>query len=279
MDRKVVLVIVHYGDIATTKKCLDSVTKYSKISHIVIVNNDQHFELRKSHFKKEYITIIQNRENTGFAKGVNIGINEALSLSPDYILLLNNDTWIKSDILKPLVRFADHNVDAGIISPVIAFKKDAHWLFDFGGKVNWAFGRTTHMNKAKITSLKAKRVEYTSGCCMLLKKQVIERVGLFDEHFFLYYEDVDYCLRAKKLGFYTFVVPSSVVFHHLSHSVGKVSTLAAYHLTKSALIFGKKYITWRILNIGFVGLQCLQFFIKSRKSGLYAFSALFANIF
>jgi len=279
MNKRVILVIVHYGDIATTKKCIDSITKYSKIFHIIVVNNDQRVELRKSHFQKEHISIIQNRENTGFARGVNSGIKEALSLSPDYILLLNNDTWVKNDILKPLLNFAEINTDAGIIAPVIAFQKSSELLFDFGGKVNWTFGRTTHTNKTKITSLKTRRVEYASGCCMLLKKQVINKVGMFDERFFLYYEDVDYCLRAKKLGFYTFVVPSSVVFHHLSHSVGKVSTLAAYHLTKSALIFGKKYITWRILNVGFVAIQCLQFFFKNRKSGIYAFSALFTNIF
>jgi len=154
---------------------------------------------------------------------------------------------------------------------VIKFNRNEKTVYDLGGKVNMVFGKTSHREVQAASILRLLRfarndvyqVDYVSGCCMMIKREVFERIGFFDEEFFLYYEDVDFCLRAKKAGFKTFVLPSASVVHKLSVSVGKGSKSAMQNQIKSALIFGKKHIKHRFLNKLFITYQVLIFIIKN----------------
>lgn len=267
---KIFIVILHFGSVEVTNKCLHSIFK-NKLSfeRLIVVDNGGNFET-----KNKNIVVIKNKKNLGFAGGVNVGIRYAISQKADYVLLLNNDTFVNEDFLKPLVDFSAVSKDAGIIGPAIKFKKDNRKVYDIGGKVSRVFGRTTHEEVRKVLNRKPAQVDYVSGCAMLIKKNVFEKVGLFDERFFLYYEDVDFCIRAKNKGFLTFVIPEVFIEHELSKTVGKVSSLAVYHQTKSGLQFGKKHFAKSLfLNRVFILSQSLYIFFKSPKVGISAIGA------
>src|SRR3989344_4898538 len=250
--KRIFIVVLHYGDSNLTLNCIKSILRNKKLK------------------------IINNKENLGYAGGMNIGIRYALSKGADYVLLLNNDVFFEKEIISNLVNFFEKNKNAGIVAPAIKFIKKKKKKKNFGGKDNKIFGRTSHNEAENINEKNIKLTDYVSGCCMLIKKEVFQKIGLFDEKFFLYYEDVDFCLRAKKAGFKTFVLPSVSIYHKLSESVGKNSSTAVYNQTKSALIFAKKNSGLkRFLNLGFILFQSFLFLLKNPKSGIHSFRALF----
>ncbi|MEX2013159.1 MAG: glycosyltransferase family 2 protein [Candidatus Levyibacteriota bacterium] len=271
----VFIIVLHFGDPGVTKDCIKSILDAGvNFTEIIVVDNNQNFV-----YKKKEITTLKNKKNLGFAGGVNVGIKYAMTKKADYILLLNNDTSIKRNFLKTLVEFAEQTENAGIIGPAIKFKKDSKVTYDIGGKINNVFGRTSHFEVNKIVKKSARIVDYISGCCMLIKTDVLKKIGFFDERFFLYYEDVDFCLRARRKNFLTYVLPEVSVEHALSKTVGKISPLAVYHQTQSAIRFGKKYYKKNtVLNLAFILIQSLNIFRKNPKVGSFAFLAIYKNL-
>lgn len=276
---KVFVIILTFGDISVTKECVASFCEidvsFTKI--IVVNNNPQNITSAVFGSYRNDVEVINNHKNLGFAGGVNRGIKKAVEQGAEYILLLNNDTILKQPILEGMIAFGEKTKKAGVIAPAISFEKGGKTWFDVGGNVNLLFGRTHHTEVHKITATAPRRVAYVSGCCMLLKAEVIESVGLLDENFFLYYEDVDYCLRVHEKGYYAYVLPSIVIQHALSKTIGKVSPLALYHQTRSALVFGRKYCQKTYLfHSGFVLMQTLLFTSKDAKNSWYAWKAMVA---
>lgn len=206
-----------------------------------------------SGWKVNFKIINNNKKNLGFAKSANIGIRYALEKGADRVLLLNPDTIIERGFLEELL---DNQND--IVAPVIKFKRNNKWVYDFGGKVNWWIGRTWHKELEETRSLAAfgmTNVDYLSGCCMLVKRQVFEKIGLFDERFFLYFEDADFCIRAKRAGFQIAAEPKSEIVHQLIEGK-KRSFSKKYHLWRSNFIFINKYLGIKIF-LGYLYLAAL----------------------
>lgn len=179
--------------------------------------------------------VIDNSEtNRGFAKGANLGIKQSLDKGAERVLLINPDAKISSrDILKLSTNIAD------IVSPVLKFKRNGLDVFDFGGKVNLIFGRTTHYE-----NLKPDNIDYVSGACMLVKREVFEKIGFLDERFFLYFEDADFCLRAKAAGFTVTVDQDVVVQHNITEHRFSRDPFKIKKILESNLYFINKWIHW-----------------------------------
>lgn len=178
-------------------------------------------------WQKEIIIIDNNRINRGFAKAVNMGIRKAGKF--DAILLLNPDTLVDKGFLVPLL-----SSEADICAPLIKFRRQGKWLNDFGGKVNLNFGRCYHVYKSQ-------KIDFVSGCAMLIKRPVWQKIGFLNENYFLYFEDVDYCLRAKKAGFKVEVEPRSIITHFLNE---KRSVWQKYQLLRNNLRFINRWISF-----------------------------------
>jgi len=234
--KKVFIVILNFNGGKEVSACLQSVQLIKLPSNwqmeVLVVDNasiDNSVQLIESRFQE--IRIIKNKENLGFAAGNNVGIKLALKQKAQSVLLLNQDTVVEKNFLLSLLAS-----DADIVAPIIKFKRKGKWIYDFGGKINWWLGRTSHDERAKIKNEKPAKIDYVSGCCMLIKKSVFEKIGLLDEKFFLYFEDADFCLRAKKIGFKIAVEPKSIVLHKLT-GTGKRPFGQNLHLLKSNLLF------------------------------------------
>ena len=227
---KVAVITVNYNNGAITEECINSFAAVSKtnidLSLIVVDNGSTEEASLKLEKKLKNVHFIYSKSNLGFAGGNNLGIEYAINNGADYILFINNDaTVIEKNFLTNILK-----AKGDIVSPLVTYKDKGALTFDYGGKVDYLFGRNSHLH-----SLPQKTPDYFSGVCLLIKAKVFKRVGLLDDHFFLYYEDADFCLRAKKRGFKLGFCSKSSIFHNLSTSANKfgkrkISILANSHL-------------------------------------------------
>ncbi len=277
--KKIYIVILHFGFTSITQSCINSLKKFETYPYKIIIVNNMQGILRSKDFLSKNIKVINNKENKGFSGGVNVGISYALSQSADAILLLNNDTKIVKPFLGNLVDILFSKKDIGIVGPAIKFRKDANFIYDTGGYLTW-FGKTYHKEPSSLDGQTTHEIPYMTGAAMLIKKQVFEKIGLFDDAFFLYYEDVDFCLRAGKNGFKVFIDTAVYITHSLSKTAGKMSALAVYHQTRSAIIFEKihvKGILRKTVHKLFLLYQSTLFTLKAPQAGLAAWKAIFTS--
>lgn len=243
---KIDIIIVNYKKSSDTVECVHSLLQSSyPFNRIYIVDNDQdglEIELCKI-ASNEKVLYFRSDKNLGFAGGVNKGIRESLKNRPDYVLLINNDTIVSKDFLSELVLGADKN-RADISTGKILYYDKKNIIWGEGGWIDWkrGMGRFYRNDSVDIDGPGfPKEVEFISGCLMLIKSNVFDAIGFFDECYFMYCEDIDFCLRAKKLGLKLFCFPGSEIWHKVGiRKIGKSSAFFYYFVRNSIFII-KKY--------------------------------------
>lgn len=204
---------------------------------IVVVDNGskiKYFEKLKSKFPK--VILITNDKNYGFAKGINYGMKFAFNQGYQWILLLNDDTILPPKSLEILVSDAQL-YSYGICGPKILSTDGKIWSMGgrldkkrfSGGLLGYRIDNNNYINNSEV--------DFISGTAMLINRKVIAKIGFPDEDYFLYYDDVDYCFRAKTIGFKSYIVPESQIVHLESATIKKNSSAHYYHSAKSHLIF------------------------------------------
>jgi GT2 family glycosyltransferase len=243
---QVQIIILNWNGYSDTSELLDSL-KLINTPEIKIIVVDNHsfgndVGLLENNYKG-YIQILKNDLNLGFAGGNNIGIKKALESNSNFILLINNDTIVESNFLSVLLDSFKLNEKLGIIAPQINYYNEPKKVWSAGGKISKIRGSGFAItNKLENELAQTDRyVEFVSGCCMLIKKEVFQTVGLFDENYFLYLEDTDLCHRVNKAGYKIVVTPKSKIFHKVNKSTqNNYSTLPLYYTTRNRLYFAKK---------------------------------------
>ena len=259
MQNKLAIIILNWKQYELTIKCLSSVYKSKfKDFEIVLVDNESNTEKLKNllkNFKK--IKVFQNDENLGFGAANNIAINYAIQNNFEYLMLLNNDTEVDENFILPLLNIINNDNLIGAVQPLIMNYNNKNSIWSAGGYVNKFFGYTS-TNKNSNGNLK---LDWITGCCMLLKTDLIKKVGLIDENFFAYYEDVDWSLRIKDLGYSLKLVNTSLVYHYgsksseNSSSEGSLSPKVHYLNFKNHLYLLRKHNK----KFNFLGLILYQF--------------------
>lgn len=226
-------------------ECLTSlgVITYGNYS-VTVVNNGSEDLGGINGYLKQKVRVLNGPSNAGFACGNNLGIREALQSQLDYILLLNDDTVVPPDFLDILVDAAETQSDTGMLGPRIYYFGAQQKIWFSGGKLDERTGLMSfpHADETDGSRREAapEATDYLTGCALLVKRAVIEKIGLLDERFFLYWEDVDWGMRAKKAGFKNLVIPSAHVWHKVSSSSGGMDSLIrVYHKTRSHLLLAK----------------------------------------
>lgn len=216
------IIIVNWNgkdDLQTCFKSLNYIEGIKRVELIIVDNASEDDSIKwlksfKSKHEKKYhaIKIIQNKENTGFAKGNNIGYEKSKG---EYVLLLNNDTIVEPNFLEKLLSSIDDNESIGAVQPRI-MQMDNKKLVDSIGSyfINTGFlYHIGHNKQFKKMYDKPDNVFSLKGACMLFKRKVIEKVGLFDENYFAYFEETDLCLRTQIAGYSLKYEPSSIIYH------------------------------------------------------------------
>jgi GT2 family glycosyltransferase len=198
----------------------------------------------RSSFRR--LILIKNDKNEGFAEGNNIGIKYALNnLDPDYMLLLNNDTVVDKEFLVEMLKVSESDNKIGILGPKIYYYDDPNRIWFAKGKISWKLTRGLNIGYNQIDNgqyEKIAEVEYVSGCAFLIKKEVINRIGLIDKRFFLYFEEIDWTLRASKLGYKNVFVPKGKIWHKVSKSGGGIKgKIGLYYITRNRWLLMKRW--------------------------------------
>lgn len=188
--------------------------------------------------------IIACAANAGFAGGCNIGIRRALDLQCEYVFLLNNDAEVESQTISRLIAASKARSDNAVLGSALVFADTGKYQF-FGSKRGVVLDQSEYFSAAADAHLleqDAIPTDFVIGAALFLPARVLEKAGLFDERFFLNYEETDLCHRARKLGISSFVIPSSVVRHHAHATLGPYrAPMQLYFLTRNALLFTQKH--------------------------------------
>jgi hypothetical protein len=244
MNPKVCIIILHFGNWSDTQECLESLKKITYDNYeIVVVNND----LRDIPIQSDgNIKVIKSESNNGFAGGNNLGINYALNQKAEYVLLLNNDTVVDSNFLNELMIAARQNLKYAILGPKIYFADEADKLWFAGGKINWLYNKGTMRGYAEKDTGQydeplAQETDYITGCCMLISSSVIEKIGPMSEDYFLYYEDTDWCLKARQQGYSCIFIPRSKIWHKGSKATVAGSDSYIYYHIRNGLMMAQRF--------------------------------------
>jgi len=242
--------VLNWNGYEDSVRCLESLERvdYPAFKVILVDNGSEDGsgeKLAKRFPWTEYLPLDENRL---YAGGNNAGILRALDEGADYILLLNNDTFVERGFLSALVECAERNPDAAAIGPKIYHANKPELIWYGGGKISFFTGKLSHEELRKKDSPRSsleKRTGWVTGCALFARAGVFRRIGLLDTSYGMFTEDVDWCYRAVLAGYSCVFCPSSVIYHAVSASTGGgLTVFKVYHRIRSTFLFFRRYASW-----------------------------------
>lgn len=258
--KTIAIVIVNWNGAKDTIACLTSIAAMKKndadLTVIVVDNGSKDDSVKRIGKAHPWVTILSLDENRGFAGGNNVGITYAMHHGSEYIWLLNNDTVVDADALSVVDAFADSTVGiAGskiYFAPGREYHKDRYKqsergrvIWYAGGIIDWSTMLASHLGVDEVDHGQYDRsgeTPFVTGCSLMMRRSVVDAIGLLDERLYLYLEDLDFCLRAKRAGYRLVYYPASLLWHvNAGSSGGPGNALHDYYITRNRLWIGMKY--------------------------------------
>ena len=250
---RIAILTVCYNQWPVTRAFLESVQALENTDYQVIVVDNASADETVAEIRSRFpdVTLLPLPENTGYSGGNNAGIKYALEQGFGSMLIVNNDTTLAPDALARMrAHLRPNTIVTGQVRPVADPDREADVASGFDalrGVMSFGSNRTS-----------GKQMQMVTGTCMLVARDVFERVGLFDERFFLYYEDVDFGLRCLKAGVRVINEPTAIIIHHERASSGfGLSPLCLYYCTRNRLYIMEKH--------GYKGPAFLSYFYVTRQ--------------
>jgi hypothetical protein len=277
----VAVIVVNWNGRDMTLACLDSLSAltYSN-AHLIVVDNgsvDGSTDAIRARYPN--VTLLAMTDNLRFAGGNNAGMREALSRGAEMVLLLNNDTVVDPDFLTHLVARMEAAPSCGMAAPKILYFDQPNRIWFAGGLLSMWTGTMKHIGIREVDSGQydaVREIGYASGCCILVRAELVRKIGMLDESYHMYTEDADWSMRTQRAGYSILFEPAARVWHKLSVSVG--GHLSWYKLKNkfiSNLRFFWRYGTWYqrlvfpwlsvIVNLGAAGRYLLTAQGKERQ--------------
>lgn len=288
------LILVNYNSADLTKMCLKSLQALEAENFtysIVIVDNASKKPLKlPKKLDQDHVTVIRSESNLGFAGGNNLGVTYAAEHhDPDYICLLNNDTTVAPDFLEKLYQCLSEKEKGGMVAPKIYFakgyefhaeaydKKDlGNVIWYGGGSIDWpnliAFHRgVDEVDRGHLDQ--EMKTDFCTGCCILISRELLETVGMLDDKLFLYYEDADLSIRARKKGYHVLYCPEARIWHHNGGSSGGAgSALHIYYQTRNRIFIALRHGSWRVklTSLSYAARTLIKSNATERQATLHA---------
>jgi GT2 family glycosyltransferase len=250
ISSKVSIVVLNWNGRDDTLECLESLRSvdYPYCEVIVVDNGSADGSVGAIAARFPEVKLIETGENLGYAGGNNAGINYVLGGDAEFLLLLNNDTKVDPELVSRLVSAARNYPDAAFLSPKIYFYSEPTKIWFAGGKWVEEKARFFHLGYGVSDATNQFNavvdVDYVCGCALFARTSVIRQIGLLDERFFLVFEDVDWCYRARKAGYRSLFVPDAFLWHKASSSFGgSTSPVISYFHSRNRLLWGRKHLS------------------------------------
>ncbi len=252
---RVAIIVLTYNGVEDTLACLASLARLDypreRLGVIVVDNGSADGTPARVRAAFPEATVIENGANLGFAAGNNVGLRHALAHGYDYALLLNNDTEAAPDFLRLLVAEAEADPRVGAAGPMIYYHADPTLIWSAGGRIDWrrglsAMDGTGERDRGQYAA--PRQVDFVTGCALLIRRAALERAGLLDERFFMYYEETEWSVRVARAGFRIVHVPAAKLWHKIPLDARFDKEYLAYYMTRNRLLFlratGASLRTW-----------------------------------
>ncbi len=242
---RVIILLLSHNDWGETIECLASLAQLTYPNfHIVIVDNassEPPVAAVRAHYQN--VTIIENRENLGYAEGNNVGLRYALEQGADYVLVLNNDTAVAPDTLTELVRAAEQEPEAAFLGQLVYHFDEPTLIQSAGGLAtrDWRFYHRGQNQPDNQQFREIQPVAWVTGCSILVRCAALDKIGLLDPAFFIYSEEVDWCLRARERGFKVLFVPRAKIWHKGVQRNYRPSPRVTYLSSRNELLLLNKH--------------------------------------
>ncbi|MEG4455094.1 tetratricopeptide repeat protein [Microcoleus sp. N9_A1] len=248
---QVAILILNYNCTEDVVKLIVSIeqSQFQQFQICIVDNQSPNIDLNElvSLFNKH--TIIRTSKNLGYAGGNNVGIQYVKQFGFDFVWILNPDTIVKPDTLASLVRAAETHKDISIYGSVICWTQNPEIVWFGGGVVklsNQEF-QTYHLYNGQHKNLIPDQiydVDYVTGASIFCRTKIFDEVGLIPERYFLYFEETDWCLRAREKGHRIAIIPSSQLYHSKKSQVGVLPTkIYFYYYIRGSVLFMLKYFS------------------------------------
>jgi len=257
MQSSVAIILVNWNGYEFTNDCILSLKKASYPSFSIIVVDNHSTDGSGLQLQLEYpeIIFIFSPENKGFTGGNNMGFEFAIQKGFDYVMMLNNDTFVEPDFLEHLVNYLDQHPNTGAVQPRIYFNHNRSLLWNGGNGyykgMGWPY--TSGENQIpKPQHLMIKKMSWITGCAFMVRISILKQTGLLAQNMFMYKEDVDLSFRIKNLGYQLTYIPDSIVYHIAGSSIKKkgkdnegiVDPMVHYFNQRNRIWIQKKYTSW-----------------------------------
>lgn len=242
---EVTIVILNWNNAEDTLRCLASVEQltYPNYEVIVVDNGSVDDSVSQLHTAYPGVTLLETGENLGYAGGNNLGIRYALEEGAAYVWLLNDDILVAPDSLSILVKASDASTDIGFTGPMVYMREQPDRILSAGGVLDHSM-QPRHRGLGALDQGQygnINEVDFLSGCALLVSREAIEKVGLLDEAFFAYGEDIEWCFRGKRADLRVLLVPNAHVWHPDTRLRDQHSGRVMYYITRNHLLFLQKH--------------------------------------
>lgn len=229
-----------------TLACLSSLAAsgYPRLNCILVDNASSDDTVAAVRAAFPCVNVIENPDNSGYAGGVVIGIQQALEQGADFIWIVDNDALVAPNTLSVMMAAQRQEPPAAVLTPKVLFfsQPDVIWSMGYDCRpLTLARTRSWEGRPAASGTGPRRSTTYAPCCGLLVRRDVFGRVGLLDTCYFIYYEDLDFCLRVRKAGYQLYSVPEAMMWHKVSASAGEGSALQKYHLARSSVRFYRKH--------------------------------------
>lgn len=251
---KLAIILVNYNGKKYNTACIESIfaSRDDSEKKIIVVDNASQDDsvrlLEEQYAGDERVELIVLDDNYGFSYANNVGIRRAGVWGADYVMLLNNDTEIDPDLCGQLAACAGRHRDSMIV-PKIYYSADRKRIWSAGGSVSPFIWKVRHIGLNETDEGQYEReteIGFATGCCLFIPMELIRRVGVLDERFFLYYEDTEYSFRLRKLGIPIYYCPKAVMYHKVGASTkGADSPLCAYYIARNWILCNRLHLGGR----------------------------------
>jgi GT2 family glycosyltransferase len=244
---KVFVILVNWNQKTDIQECLESLQKihYDNFTVMIVDNHSEDDSVGFIRRRFPWARLIENPSNLGFCAANNQGLREGLREKADYFFVLNSDAIVGQETLTKLVAVMKSDPRIGIAQPVFYYYNEPDKIWHSGGVIDLDHGYGPSADQVAILPSGQKdgffETDFICGCGMLVRRKVLERVGLFDEDYFFSFEDIDLALRAKKGGFKLVTVTDAAVWHKQEEAAGRrLSPRHIYYSARNRLLFIKK---------------------------------------
>jgi GT2 family glycosyltransferase len=245
MPPRVLAIVLNWRSAADTIECITALRRqsYPDCQVLIVDNGSPDHSADRLRAALPDVELLALDDNLGYAAGNNRGLAHALRLGYAYAWILNPDTRVAPDTLAALVDAAESHPRAALLGPTVYMRHAPDRILSAGGILrdgcvadHRGTGETDAGQFDALTE-----VDFVTGCCILARRQAVETIGLLDERFYLYQEEVDWCRRSRDAGFAVLHVPAARVWHPDTLSRDALSPLVTYYIARNTLLFARKH--------------------------------------